>query len=61
MCGDTVVIPAHSYPEDGGTTTVPQYVATFTNATTWTGIGSWSWTDGALVCTGTTRITAVKQ
>lgn len=61
ICGNQVVVPGRTFPEDGGTTTVPTYIATFTNPTTWTGMGTWSWTNGVTSCTGTTKITAVRQ
>lgn len=48
-----------SYPEDGGTTTIDSLTGNLSGSTI-SGTSSWSWTDGAFSCSGTTTWTGTR-
>lgn len=48
-----------SYPEDGGTTTILSMNLTATDSTL-SGSSEWRWSDGSMICTGTTQVSGTR-
>ncbi len=50
-----------SYPEDGGTTTGSTTLTIGSTCSYFSGTGTWSWTDGTSSCSGTSKLSGIRN